>query len=170
MVLTGWRLKKIARLIGDNLLVGEDAIDLRLGDVYRVIESTPGARPARLVDGELEESEDQRHRVGLLESGLDICINPGDLLLIPTYEHVEIPNYVMGFINLRSYAARAGLQQATALKISPGFRGYPVLELTATRPLCIAYHEPVVQLILMEVSDPVGYNGRYQDQTPDLVR
>ena len=171
MILTGKTLSEVAEKIGKDLIIGTDSIDLRIGDDYLYYSREYIEDKYIFLRGG-RTSHDALSRDLPLEKVTpekDLCIRPGDFILIPTYEYIELPDNIMGMINLRSYAARAGIQQATALKISPGFKGIPILEISSNRYACVGYREPIAQLILFETTNSAGYNGRFQNQDKEIL-
>jgi dCTP deaminase len=127
----------------DPALVNPASIDLRIGS--RIISlDMPG--------GELD--------------CYTIDLWPGKPILATTVERIDLPADLAGAVYLKSSWARRGLDHALAGWIDPGFCGQLTLELHAHRPLAICPGAPVIQLVLMRLSEPTNkpYQGRYQNQ------
>jgi dCTP deaminase len=101
-----------------------------------------------------------------LDADGQLVLAPGDSILACTYEIVDIPLHVMGFIQTKGRMARSFLAQLTDGQIDPGYRGKITLELVNLGSLRLALRPmmPIVNLYIWSLSERVeGYNGRYQD-------
>jgi len=95
-----------------------------------------------------------------------VILPPGESVLACTYEIVNIPPHVMGFIQTKGSVARSFLAQLTDGQVDPGYRGKITLELVNLGPLTLALRPmmPIANLYIWSLSTPVeGYSGRYQD-------
>jgi dCTP deaminase len=109
-------------------------------------------------------------RLGEIEDD-NWTIPPLSMRLASTYEWVELPSDMAGFVCVRSTAARQRLAQTFTL-IDPGFVGNIVLELANFGPRSILLERggSIVQMVLHRTDRPVrrvyGRNGRgrYQGQ------
>jgi dCTP deaminase len=93
-------------------------------------------------------------------------LEPGESVLACTYEIVEVPLHVMGFIQTKGSVARSFLGQLTDGQVDPGYHGKITLELVNFGPLRLALRPmmPIANLYILSLSEPVeSYNGRYQD-------
>jgi deoxycytidine triphosphate deaminase len=109
-------------------------------------------RPAM---GNLEEKIFYQRRT--LKNGEGITLKPGQLLLGRTFEEFTIPNGYAGKLEGRSTFARLGLSvHCTGDFINPGWRGRMPLQLVnhGRFPLILTPFLPLVQLIVMRVSEP----------------
>lgn len=100
-----------------------------------------------------------------LRAGEEIVLTPGTLTLVPSLEHVEIPEDLAATLRCRSSYARRGVLLGGGF-VDPGFRGQLTLCLVnmGTEEIVLPEGERVVQMILHEVGDgAVCYHGRYQD-------
>ncbi|MBS7640422.1 MAG: dCTP deaminase [Candidatus Bathyarchaeia archaeon] len=105
------------------------------------------------------------------EAGLDLRIaedttmEGGEVKLIWTLEYIRMPVDLIGFCNLRSTWARAGLIISPTI-VDPGFEGQLVIEVyNPTRhPIKIAGGERFLHLILAKCEGAIPYRGRYQGQ------
>lgn len=59
----------------------------------------------------------------------DFCLNPKEFVLAVIQETIKVPADMTFELNLNSTFARAGLDQATALRARPGYQGKLTLEL-----------------------------------------
>jgi dCTP deaminase len=101
-----------------------------------------------------------------LDADGQLVLEPGESVLACTYEIVEIPLHVMGFIQTKGGVARSFLAQLTDGQVDPGYRGKITLELVNFGPVRLALRPmmPIANLYILSLSEPVEpYNGRYQD-------
>ena len=96
-------------------------------------------------------------------------LHRGECVLAHTAEYVELPNYIVGLVNLKSSLARIGILIPPTV-VDAGFKGQIVLE------LCSMHHSirlrpgmPFAHLVFDEtkslVAEDYGKKGRYQGQT-----
>ena len=100
-------------------------------------------------------------------------LKPGEFLLASTYEHVEIPDYLVGIVDGKSSLGRLGVMvHVTAGYIDPGFKGNITLELfnCSNQPFRLRKNMLICQLVLEQLSsrcdNPYGsgkLNSHYQN-------
>jgi len=100
-------------------------------------------------------------------------LEPGEFVLASTYEHVEIPDYLVGIVDGKSSLGRLGIMvHVTAGYIDPGFKGNITLELYNCSNQTFKLHKriPICQLVLEQLSskcdNPYGskdLNSHYQN-------
>jgi len=148
----GRRLQELVRtaVTGyDPMLVGPVSLDVRLAGVGEV-EDRDYWTPCRIVD--LGADQRMRTKTVSLEHGFHL--RPGQLLLVETVEHFQIPLSVAGMFTLRSVYARNGLDQVTSLVLRPGWTGRLLLELrnySAAHTIVLNAEEPVGQIHFFHV-------------------
>ena len=111
---------------------------------------------------------------GMSEAGYDIRIKQGITLhplkrfaIASSVERFEMPDNLMAIVHDKSSWARRGLSVFNTV-IEPGWCGWLTIEIVyhGWKPLHIPAGSGIAQVIFHEVSVPVAYVGRYQDQ-PD---
>lgn len=142
--------------------IGKAAIDLRMGNVVKLVRS----RGIPVVDPlhyrKISENDDihihksrqqklERHDVPF---GENFYLHPGTLALVPTLEWVSLPDDLLGMVTARSSWAREGLNIATATFINPGYSGIITLELAnlGSVPMKLYPGLRVAQIALYEVT------------------
>ena len=101
-------------------------VDLRLDTVFFEVQASALAAYDQL----FKPVAEHRRRVEL-PPGVPYVLHPGQLALAPTYEHVSLPNDLLGLLQGRSSLARLGVVvHATAGFVDPGFKGPLTLELS----------------------------------------
>lgn len=112
---------------------------------------------------------------GMSEAGYDIRIKQSVVLhpfrrfsLASAIEKFDMPDNLVGIVHDKSTWARRGLSVFNTV-IEPGWKGYLTLELVyhGWKPLWIKAGSGIAQVIFHDVTCPVAYTGRYQDQ-PDM--
>lgn len=97
----------------------------------------------------------------------NVCLHPGDFLLVSTNERVALPSHICASVLDKSSWARKGLSVFNT-HFDPGFRGYPTIELSHRGPaiLEIWAGEPICQFKfeLLDYPTLMPYTGKYQDQ------
>ena len=110
---------------------------------------------------------------GLTECGYDVRIAQDvwvflgrRFVLASTIEEFDVPPDLMGRVLNKSSWARQGLDASMTTNVEPGWRGFLTLELRYARamPLFIPRGAGIAQVIFEQVSRPVQYTGKYQDQ------
>ncbi len=107
------------------------SVDLRLANSFRVFSNN--SVPFLDLSGEREQLNKNIDRVMskeiIIEGDDSLFIHPGELVLGSTFESVEIPDDLVGWLDGRSSLARLGLMvHVTAGRIDPGWKGQIVLE------------------------------------------
>ena len=144
----------------DERMVHGSGVDLRLGRRFCKI---------------LEASDPVDVRSGADLSSLYECIDgsdgfvvrPGERVLAETLEWIELPEDVVGLVNLKSTLARLGLYIPPTV-VDAGFKGRLTIELIGgTFPVKLYPGTPFLNLILVKAAAPAEkpYSGRYQGQT-----
>lgn len=106
--------------------LGSCSVDLRLGNVFRVFEHS--RKP--YIDPSQKDYSNTITSEITLQDGEQFIMQPGDFVLAVTYEHVTIPNDLMGRLEGRSSLGRLGIVvHSTASTFDPGWDGKCVLEL-----------------------------------------
>ena len=109
-------------------IVRENGIDFRLADEI--------AHHKKLEDGFVMDPSDEKmiERSYDIQKGLDkLIINPHEQVLLSTIEYVEIPDDIVGIVELRSTWARHGLSMPPTI-IDAGFKGTVTLEVINNAP------------------------------------
>jgi deoxycytidine triphosphate deaminase len=94
---------------------------------------------------------------------------PGTLFLLDTIETVTIPEYVVGWLALKSSMGRKGLEHLHAGFFDPGFSGTATLEMEnrAPWPIELVRGQRIIQLALADCEIPLRtyqVTGRYNGQ------
>ena len=125
----------------------EAGYDIRIHQEIRFLVDDGGRRTVTIVDGLLS------------------TVNPGTFTLASAIEEFQMPNHLVGIVHDKSTWARQGLGVFNTV-IEPGWNGFLTLELVyhGNEDLIIPAGSGIAQVIFHYVSDPVQYNGRYQNQ------
>jgi dCTP deaminase len=130
------------------------------------------AKPFDAMFAEKQTGELVSH--GMSEAGYDIRIKQGMTLhplkrfaIASSVERFEMPINIMAIVHDKSSWARRGLSVFNTV-IEPGWCGWLTIEMVyhGWKPLHIPAGSGIAQVIFHELSVPVAYSGRYQDQ-PD---
>jgi dCTP deaminase len=118
---------------------GEAAIDLRLGTQFTKLQNVSGLKLSLYgglgqVGGFWKTMDlPLRNDFGQLNS---FCLEPNELILAMTYEHITIPRNLIALVEGRSTYARLGLtMHQTAPWVQPGWSGPIVLEIKNHGPV-----------------------------------
>lgn len=126
----------------NDIQIQPASIDLRLG-FYTIRE--PGADPTQIED--------------------ELVIEPGDFLLAETYERVNVPVDLVGFLTGRSTVGRKGvIVHATAGLLDPGYGGRPTLEVANLGPETVTLEpeQRVCQVYFIRLTgNATPYDGQY---------
>ena len=127
--------------------LSEAGYDIRIHQEIRFLVDDGGRRTVTIVDGLLSTA------------------NPGTFTLASAIEEFQMPNHLVGIVHDKSTWARQGLSVFNTV-IEPGWNGFLTLELVyhGNEDLIIPAGSGIAQVIFHDVSDPVQYNGRYQNQ------
>lgn len=126
--------------------IGPSGIDLRVGDEY-----------VRLLVGPNYRSE-------AFKKVTKVSVRANDRVLLSTMERVEMPNDLVGLVNLRSSYARLGLTIAPTI-IDAGFRGrLTFIAVGSSFPVELKVGERFWHVVLAR-SKPSkrSYKGKYQE-------
>ncbi len=97
----------------------------------------------------------------------ELIIKPSEQVLLSTYEIIEMPEDVAGFVELRSTWARHGLSMPPTI-IDAGFKGTVTLEVVNNAPYAIKLRakQRFAHIILEKLNNRTGkkYNGNYNMQ------
>ncbi|MCL1073240.1 dCTP deaminase [Shewanella dokdonensis] len=151
------------------------SVDVRLGHQFRVFKD----HTAPYIDLSGPKAEVQAAMDNVMSDQIDIAdgqaffLHPGELALAVTYESVQLPADVVGWLDGRSSLARLGLMvHVTAHRIDPGWKGKIVLEFfnSGKLPLALRPMMTIGALNFDKLNHPVAkpYNSRknakYKDQ------
>ncbi|MFQ6371086.1 dCTP deaminase [Shewanella sp. YIC-542] len=151
------------------------SVDVRLGHQFRVFKD----HTAPYIDLSGPKAEVQAALDNVMSDQIDIAdgqaffLHPGELALAVTYESVQLPADVVGWLDGRSSLARLGLMvHVTAHRIDPGWKGKIVLEFynSGKLPLALRPLMTIGALNFDKLNHPVAkpYNARknakYKDQ------
>ena len=127
--------------------LSEAGYDIRIHQEIRFLVDDDGRRTVTIVDGLLSTA------------------NPGTFTLASAIEEFQMPNHLVGIVHDKSTWARQGLSVFNTV-IEPGWNGFLTLELVyhGNEDLIIPAGSGIAQVIFHDVSDPVQYTGRYQQQ------
>jgi len=151
------------------------SVDVRLGHQFRVFKD----HTAPYIDLSGPKAEVQAAMDNVMSDQIDIAdgqaffLHPGELALAVTYESVQLPADIVGWLDGRSSLARLGLMvHVTAHRIDPGWKGKIVLEFfnSGKLPLALRPLMTIGALNFDKLNHPVAkpYNSRknakYKDQ------
>jgi dCTP deaminase len=142
--------------------VGPGAIDLHLGETFRVFEKTRDIFHIR-------EDADYKSITKTIElKNADYFLTmPGELVQGVTQETISLPSTLSARIEGRSRFARVGLLiHLSSGFIQPGSSGKVVLEILNVSPFPLALHPGVAicQIIIEDASGAVPYRGIFAGQ------
>jgi dCTP deaminase len=95
---------------------------------------------------------------------------PGRFIIASTMEEFCMPDNLLGVVHDKSSWARQGLSIFNTV-IEPGWKGFLTLELVyhGSGNLFIPAGSGIAQVVFSKVSDPIAYQGRYQNQKNEPV-
>ena len=104
-------------------------IDLRLDNIFYIIRRFE--KPCYdLMDYSNNERPKTYGYIRTIPYGHEFILHPGDYVLAPLFEFVELPNNIIGRLDGRSSLGRLGvLVHSTAGSIDPGYKGSITIEL-----------------------------------------
>ncbi|AEJ40585.1 deoxycytidine triphosphate deaminase [Sulfobacillus acidophilus TPY] len=127
--------ERMSRPVAERLLVTPllspeqvrgGSIDVRLGQEFILMKrSARGPIDPLVMD---DDANDYQERVRVPIGG-KMILHPNQLVLGATLEFLQVPNDLMAYVIGRSSWGRLGLIVATAVMVSPGYRGSLTLEL-----------------------------------------
>lgn len=114
-------------------LIRENGLDLKLGNEIGI--HNPELGPDFILDPSNEEHLKKEYVI--TKSDERLVIPPKAQVLLTTHEYVEMPDNLMGFVELRSSWARHGLSMPPTI-IDAGFKGDITLEVINNTDIGIA--------------------------------
>ncbi len=164
MILSDFDLKNYiagGRLYIDPLFddtIRENGVDLRIGSQIAKLVSTREVFDTR---GNVDTSRFYR----IIEAE-EFILEADEKILITTLERVRLPSDLMGFVQLRSSFARAGLLLPPTI-IDAGFDGNITIEVRGTSfPVKLYSGQRFVHIVFSKLTTPLEkpYSGKYQGQ------
>ena len=145
---------KISPFYDDS--VRENGIDLRVGR---------GIARLKNINNVLDPVKDDINTYYEFQEDASYVIKPDELVLIHTLEYIELPNNVVGLINLRSSYARLGLTIPPTV-VDAGFKGELTIQMRGgSFPIKIRVGDRLIHLILIWAKEVRhGYRGKYTGQ------
>jgi dCTP deaminase len=148
--------------------LGPCAVDFRLGNTFRVFESSKHS----VIDPRDKKIQDEITHEVVITDGRPFIVHPGDLVLASTLEHLEISNDLIGRLEGRSSLGRIGIVvHSTAARFDPGWVGNPVLELGNLGRIPVALYPGmrICAFTFEQLSSPasIAYTqkGKYANQS-----
>ncbi len=118
-------------------IIRENGIDLRIGSQFAKLKKTQRV---------FEPSEKIEDFYEIINSN-EIIIYPHEHVLMTTLEHIELPNDIMAFVNLRSTYARLGISIPPTI-VDAGFKGELTIEVIGSEfPVKLESGERFIHLI-----------------------
>ncbi len=144
------------------------SVDLRLGKKFRVF------RNDRLPYIDVKKDTSEVAELVEADETTPFILHPGQFVLGVTYEHVEIPDDIVGRLDGKSSLGRLGLVvHSTAGFVDPGWKGSLTLELSnqSTLPITLYYMMKVSQISFFRTTTAVDHpygsrelGSKYQGQ------
>jgi len=137
-------------------IIRENGIDLRIGNQFARLKKT----------NKVFEPGDNIEDFYEIINSNEIIVQPHEHLLMTTLEHIELPNDIMAFVNLRSTYARLGISIPPTI-VDAGFEGELTIEIVGSEfPVKLEVGERFLHLIFAKTLSPVEkpYHGKYQYQ------
>ncbi|MDM4772870.1 dCTP deaminase [Solimonas sp. SE-A11] len=169
--------------------IGRVSIDLRMGNTAAMVRGAGLSHvdPAKYAkDRDSGDFSREQHRRRKLEKlsvpfGEPIVLHAGTLILVPTFEWVQLPPHLMGVVTARSCWAREGLSIATAVFIDPCYNGIITLELAnlGQVPIKIYPGMRIAQIALYRAENPQKkcdphcqsqFYGSFEPDSGDIVK
>lgn len=153
-------------------IVRENGIDFRLADEI--------AHHKNLGEGFVMDPSDEEMiaRSYDVQKGLDkLIIRPHEQVLLSTVEYVEIPDDIVGVVELRSTWARHGLSMPPTI-IDAGFKGTVTLEVINNAPngICLKPNTRFAHIIFIKATSRVeksyatgSYSGQRGIKLPKVI-
>jgi dCTP deaminase len=138
--------------------IRENGVDLRLGRNIARLKNT-----GKLFDAHKKMNLKTFYQ---LEQGEAFILNPDEKMLVSTLEKIQLPNDLMGFVELRSTYARCGLLLPPTI-LDGGFRGIITLEIRGTSfPIKLYSGDRFAHVVFSKLTSPLEkpYSGKYQGQ------
>ncbi|MDA8194996.1 MAG: dCTP deaminase [Thermaerobacter sp.] len=140
------------------------SVDVRLGTDFILLKRSARAPIDPMTMN--EEAQDYQERVRV-EVGDKMILHPNQLVLGATLEFLQVPDDLLAYVIGRSSWGRLGLIVATAVMVSPGYRGSLTLELAnlGDTPVYLYPGTRVAQLVFHQLSGEtaayVSHGGKY---------
>jgi dCTP deaminase len=161
----------------DDALVQPSSYDVRLDQFFSMRRDDAGT-----IDPAVDQTDRYDH-VEVPAEGSVFFLPPGRFCLAATFEHLQLPHWMVAQLEGKSSLGRLGLEvHSTAGYIDPGFRGHVTLELTNNEKDPIYLHPgmKIGQLVFARMAEAATFpygsraaGSRYQDQprgpVPSLV-
>lgn len=150
------RLPIARRLVVTPLLsagqIRGGSVDVRLGTDFILMKRSARGPIDPLEMGEGAPDYQERVRVNV---GDKLILHPNQLALGATLEFFRVPDDLMAYVIGRSSWGRLGLVVATAIMVSPGYRGSLTLELAnlADTPIFLYPGTRVAQLVFHQLGE-----------------
>ncbi len=144
-------------------IIRENGLDLRLADEIAYHNEELGE------DFVLDPSNPEHvKKIYVIEKKKEVLLlKPKTQVLLSTIEHIELPDHIIGFVELRSTWARHGLVMPPTI-IDAGFKGTITLEVYNSAPYAIAIKPKVrfAHVIFAATMNKVknAYSGSYLNQ------
>ena len=98
----------------------------------------------------------------------DVTISPGDFAILLAEEKVSIPNYLMGFISIKTKYKNMGLVNISGFHVDPGFRGHLTFSVYNAGPndILLRLNEELFVIFFAKLDDSAEkpYSSVHQDQ------
>lgn len=144
----------------DKRAVGPASVDLTLGGYIRVFKKADNIPMTRQIDYKKYTKKVSIRKGYILE--------PGELVLGITKEHITLPDDVCGWLQSRSRFARVGLiVHMTAPFMQPGIDNHQVLEMLNAGPhdLKLVPGVKLCQFIFERTEGKARYRGKFGHQS-----
>ena len=155
----------ITPLLNPKQDIGPISIDLRLGHQFIIFQrhSFPHLDIQTYESGG-EQAETYQKRL-IRRHGQGFTIHPGQYVIGSTFEYIQMPAGIMGYVVGKSTWGRMGLIIATATKVDPGFKGCVTLEIVndGEVPILLYPGIPIAQFVLHETGGSETANSTYQN-------
>lgn len=142
--------------------IRENGIDFRLSD-----EIARHSKQNKNFILDPENEDHVKHSYFIERNAKRLVIGANEQVLLSTIEHIELPDDIMGFVEIRSTWARHGISLPPTI-IDAGFKGTVTLEAINNAPYAIALKpkQRFAHVIFMKTNNRVmnSYNGRYLGQ------
>jgi dCTP deaminase len=139
-------------------------IDLRLDNVFYIIRRFE--KPCYDAKDYIEKTPKPYGQTRIIPYGQAFMLHPGDYVLAPLFEFVELPNNIIGRLDGRSSLGRLGvLVHSTAGSIDPGFKGPIIIELMNGGMFPVALY-PLMRVATLSLTylmneSKYPYKGKY---------
>lgn len=131
------------------------SVDVRLGQEFILMKRSAKGPIDPMAMAQDPRDYQERVRVPI---GDTMILHPNQLVLGVTFEFLQVPQDLMAYVIGRSSWGRLGLIVATAIMVSPGYRGSLTLELAnlGDTPVYLYPGTRVAQLVFHTLTDSAG--------------